>query len=167
MTLVLSILTVMPILKQKSLRILSWFSRSWGLLAIGMISLALRRRLMTILVRVGSTHLLFSKQSSNLSMYMPKRLGDKGQPCLTPILLLIYFNHPSVFLNLAIMFSYILIASALNSRSTFISSNLFLRFFLGTMSKDFLNSTKQQKSIGFSIAELLCNDPKGKNMVHI
>jgi hypothetical protein len=102
---------------------------------------------MTIPVRVGLIQPSFSKHSSNLSMYMPKRVGDKGQPCLTLILQLISFDQPSVFLNLAIMFSYILIAATLNSRGTFISSNLFQRFFLGTMSKDFIKSTKQQKRL--------------------
>jgi len=102
---------------------------------------------MTIPVTVVLTQLASSKQSSNLSMYMPKRVGDKGQPCLTPILQLIYFNQPSVFLNLEITFSYSLIASSLNSKGTFISSNLFQRFFLGTMSNAFLNSTKQQKRL--------------------
>jgi hypothetical protein len=102
---------------------------------------------MTIPVSVGLTQPFFSKHSSNLSMYMPKRVGDKGQPCLTPILQLISFDQPSMFLSLAITFSYILIAAALNSRDTFISSNLFQRFFLGTMSKAFLKSTKQQKRL--------------------
>jgi hypothetical protein len=147
MTLVLSILTVIPILEKKSLRILVWFSRSWGILAIKMISSAQRRILMTILVRVGMTQATFSSQSCNLSMYMPKRVWDKGQPYLTPILQLISFDHPSVFLNLTITLSYILIVGALNLRGTFISSNLFQRFFLGTMSNDFLKSTKQQKRL--------------------
>jgi hypothetical protein len=102
---------------------------------------------MTIPVRVGSTQLIFSNQSSNLSMYMPKMVGDKGQLCLTSILQLISFDQRSVFLNLAIMFSYIRIAVALNLRGTFISSSLFQRFFLGTMSKSFLKSTKQQKRL--------------------
>jgi hypothetical protein len=57
----------------------------------------------------------FSKQSSNLSIYIPKRVGDKGQPCLTMIFQLISFDYPSMFLNLAITFSYILIVAALNS----------------------------------------------------
>src|ERR1700689_2057823 len=80
-------------------------------------------------------------------MYMPKRVGDKGQPCLTLILQLISFDQPSMFLNLEITFSYILIATTLNLRGNFISSNLFQRFFLGTMSKAFLKSTKQQKRL--------------------
>ena len=98
---------------------------------------------MTIPVRVGPKQPSFSKQSSNLSMYMPKRVGDKGQPCFTPILELISFDQPSMF-YLTIMFPYILISTSLNSRDTFISSNLLQSFFLGTMSKDFLKSTKQQ-----------------------
>jgi len=147
MTLILSVLTIIPILDQQSLRILSLFSISWGLLAIRTILSAYRRRFMTILARVGPTQPSFSKKSSNLSMYMPKRIGDKGQPCLIPILNLIYFDHPLVFLNLEIMFSYILIATSLNLRGTFISSNLFQRFFLETMSKVFLKSSKQQKRL--------------------
>ena len=102
---------------------------------------------MTILVRVGPIQPSFSKQSSNLSMYMPKRVGEKGQPCLTLIFHLISFDQHLVFLNLAITFSYILIATTLNSRGTFISSNLFQRFFPGTMSKVFLKSTKKQKRL--------------------
>jgi len=99
---------------------------------------------MTIPLRLGPTQPTFSKHSSNLSAYMPKGVGDKGQPYLTPILQLISFDQPSLFLNLAITFSYILIATTLNSRGTFIYSILFKSFFQGTMTKDFLKSTKQQ-----------------------
>jgi hypothetical protein len=147
MTLVLSVLKIIPILEKKSLRILSWFSRSWGLLSIRTISSTLIRILMTIPVRVVPTQPYFSNHSCNLSMYMPKRVGDKGHPCLNLILQLISFDHPSVFLNIAIMFSYILIATTLNLRGTFISSNLFQNFFLGTMSKYFLKLRKQQNKL--------------------
>jgi hypothetical protein len=102
---------------------------------------------MTIQQDIGSTQPTSSKQPSNLSMYMPKKVGDKGQPCLTPILQLIYSDHPSVFLNLEITFSYNLIAVALNSKGTFSSSNLFQRLVLGTMSKYFLKSMKQQRRL--------------------
>src|ERR1700678_331614 len=101
---------------------------------------------MTIPMRIGFIQPVFSKKSFNMSMYMQKMVGDKGQPCLTSILQLISFDQPLVFLNLEIMFSYILIATTLNSRDTFISSNLFQRFFLGIMSKAFLKSMKQQKN---------------------
>ena len=121
---------------------------------------------MTLPVKVGPTQLDFSKQSSNLSMYMPKRVGDKGQPCFTQILQLISFDQPLVFLNLAITISYILIATTLNSRGTFISSNLFQGIFPRNHVKNFSKVNKTTKKIGFSFAELLCNDPKCNKMVH-
>jgi hypothetical protein len=92
--------------------------------------------------QVGPTQRASSKQSSNLSMYMPKRVGNKGQPYLNPILWLISSDHPSVFLNMEIMFSYKFITVVVNSKGTFSSSNLSQSFFLGTMSKYFLKSTK-------------------------
>ena len=64
---------------------------------------------------------------------------------------LISFNHPSFFLNLAMKFSYNLIATALNSKGTFSSYNMFHRLFLGTVSKAFLKSTKQQKRLDLSL----------------
>jgi hypothetical protein len=88
-------------------------------------------------MRVGLTQPTSSKHSSNLSMYMPKRVGDRGQPYLTPILKLISFDQPLVFLNLAITFSYNLTTIALNLKGTFISSNIFQRLDLGIMSKIF------------------------------
>jgi hypothetical protein len=76
---------------------------------------------------------------------MSKRVGDKGQPCLTPILQLISFDHPSAFLNLEITFSYNLIVATLNLKGTFVSFNLSQSFFLGIVIKRFLKSTKHQK----------------------
>ena len=58
---------------------------------------------------------------------------------------------PLIALKLAITFSYNLIAVSLSSKETFSSSNLFHRLFLGTVSKDFLNSTKQQKRLDLSL----------------
>jgi hypothetical protein len=80
-------------------------------------------------------------------MYIPKTVGGKGQPCLTPILQLISSNHPSVFLNMEIIFSYNLVATSLDLKDTFISSKLSQTFFLGTTSKVFLESTKQQQKM--------------------
>jgi hypothetical protein len=102
---------------------------------------------MIIPVRVESTQLASSKQSSNLSMYMPKMVEHKEQPCLTPILQLISFDQPSMFLNLTITFSYNLVVAVFNSKDTFISSNLSQRFFLIIASKAFLKSAKQQKKL--------------------
>ena len=85
-----------------------------------------------------------SKHLSSLSM---KRVGESGHPCLTPILQLISFDHPYVLLNLAMSLSYILIATTLNSKGTFSSSNLFHKLFLGIVSKAFLKSTKQKKRL--------------------
>ena len=82
---------------------------------------------------------------------MPNRVGERGQPCLTPILHLISFDHPSFLFNLAISFLYNLIAAALNSKGTFSSSNLFYTLFLGKASKAFLKSTKQQKRLDLSL----------------
>jgi hypothetical protein len=41
---------------------------------------------MTIPMRVVLTQPPSSKKYSNLSMYMTKRVGEKGQPSLNPIL---------------------------------------------------------------------------------
>jgi hypothetical protein len=107
---------------------------------------------MTIPVRVGPTQPAFSKQSSNLSMYMPKRVGDKGQPCLTLILQLISFDQPSVFLNLAIMFSYILIATSLKLERHFYLFQPIPKVFPRNHVKIFSKVNKATKKIGFSIA---------------
>src|ERR1700721_167525 len=82
---------------------------------------------------------------------MPNRVGERGKPCLTPMLHLISFDHPSLLFSLAITFSYNLIAAALNSRGTFSSSNLFQKLYLGTVSKAFLKSTKQQNKLDLSL----------------
>src|ERR1700728_1960736 len=82
---------------------------------------------------------------------MPNRVGERGQPCLTLMLHLISFNHPSLLFSLAIRFSYNIIAVALNSRGTFSSSNLFQRLYLGTVSKAFIKSTKQQNKLDLSL----------------
>ena len=60
-----------------------------------------------------------SKQPSNLLMYMKKRVWDRVKPCLTPILHLISFDQPSLFLKLVIKLSYNLITTTLNSKRTF------------------------------------------------
>ena len=44
-----------------------------------------------------------SRHSSSLSMYMPKRVGDRGHPFLTPIFHLMYLYHPLLVLSLAVM----------------------------------------------------------------
>ena len=82
---------------------------------------------------------------------MPKRVGERGQPCLTLILHLIFFEHPSLVLNLAMTFSYNLIGVDLNSRETFSSSNIFHSLFLGIVLKSFLKSTKQQNRLDLSL----------------
>jgi hypothetical protein len=102
---------------------------------------------MTIPTRVVSTQLASSKQPANLLMYMSKRAGDKRQPCLTPRLQLIYFNQPSMFLNLAITFSYILISRTLNLKGTFSSSNPSQGLVLGIVSNNFLKSQKQHMKL--------------------
>jgi hypothetical protein len=100
---------------------------------------------MIILARVGLTQLAASKQSSNLSMYMTKGVGNRGKPCLTSILQLIFYDHPSVLLNLTIMVAYKCVAMMLGSEGTFIPFNLFQWLVLGTVSKVFLKSMKQQR----------------------
>ena len=82
---------------------------------------------------------------------MPNKVGKRGKPCLNLLLHLISFNHPSLLLNLVMTFSYDLIAAALNLKGTFSSSNLFHRLFLGTVSKSFLKSTKQEKRLDLSL----------------
>ena len=82
---------------------------------------------------------------------MENRVGERGKPYLTPILHLIYFDHPSFLFNLEITFSYNLIATALSSKGTFSSSNLFHRLFLGTVLKAFLKPTKLKKGLDLSI----------------
>ena len=82
---------------------------------------------------------------------MPKRVGERGKPCLTPILNLIFFYHPSLFSNLAMTLSYNIIVAAFNLKGTFSTTNLFHRLFLGTVSKSFLNSMKQQKRLDLSL----------------
>jgi hypothetical protein len=104
--------------------------------------------MITILVRVGSVQPTSSKQYYNLSMYMPKRVRDKGQPCLSPILQLISSYHPSVFLKLSMKFSYNLTTTSLSSEGVFLSSNLIQRLVLGTVSFVFLKSMKQQRRLG-------------------
>ena len=93
-------------------------------------------------------------------------VGERGKPCLTLILHLIFFDHPSLVLNLIMKFSYNLIAAALNSKGTFSSSNVFHRLFLGTVSKAFLKSTKQQKRLDLSLRQGLHSYPKCNEMVH-
>ena len=99
-----------------------------------------------------------SKHFSSLPVQMPKSVGERGQPCLTPILQFIYGVHPSLFLNLEMTILYNLIATTLNSKGTLSSSSLFHRLFLGTISKAFLKSTKQQNRSHFY------NDPKCHNV---
>ena len=84
---------------------------------------------------------------------MPNRVGERGKPCLTPILHLISFYHRLLLLNLEIKFSYNLIVAALNSKGTFSSSNLFHRLFLGIVSKSFLKSTKKQNILDLSLRQ--------------
>lgn len=64
-----------------------------------------------------------SKHDSNLSIEMPKRVGDKEQLCLTPIL--ISSNQPLLFLNSTITFSYNLIVASLVSKG-----NLYLFWYI-------------------------------------
>lgn len=80
---------------------------------------------MAIPMSMGPTQPVSSKYSSSLPIYMPKRVGDKGHPCLTQILHLISSDQPSVVLSLAITFSYNLVRTTLNLRGTIISSSLF------------------------------------------
>jgi hypothetical protein len=81
--------------------------------------------MMTISMTVGLPCPTSSEQPSNLSMYMPKRVGDRRQPCLTLYLQLVSYDQPLVFLNLIITFSYNFIALG-----TLNSSNLFQRLLL-------------------------------------
>jgi len=60
---------------------------------------------------------------------------------------LIYSDQPLVFLKLVMAFLYNLIATSLNLKGTFSFSNLFHKLFLGTVSKSFLKSKKQQKRL--------------------
>lgn len=106
--------------------------------------------MMIILVGVGSTQPTSSQHYSKLSMYMPKRVGNKGQPFLTPILQLIYSNQPLMILNSAIEFSYNLVTTTFNSRRTSISSNLFQRF-VGNNVKSFFEVHKAKKEVDFTM----------------
>ena len=98
---------------------------------------------MAILANDMPTQQASFKQPSSLSMQIPKREREMGKPCLTPILQLMSFDQPLMFLNLAITFSYIFITTTLNLKGTIDSSNLFHKLFLGIVSKAFLKSTKQ------------------------
>ena len=100
---------------------------------------------MTIRVRGIQAKHTSSKQPSNLSIYMPKRAGDWGQPLLTPILKSIYFDETSVFLILEVRFSYNLMAISLNSKGTFGSSNIFQCLVFDTLSNALLKSMKKHK----------------------
>jgi hypothetical protein len=97
--------------------------------------------MMIVPVRVRMTQPTFSKKSSNLSMCMLKRVGDKGQPYLNPI------YKPPVFLKLVITFSYNLISISLNSKGTFIYSILFQRLDLCIVLKYFLMSMKKHRRL--------------------
>ena len=134
--------------EKKSLKSISCLSRSDGHLVRRTISSAQKRWMMTILAKIVLAQPTSSKQTS---IKIPKRVGERGQPCLTSILHLIFFYHPSLVLNLVMTFSYNLIVMTLNSKGTFSSSNLFHRLFLGTVSKAFLKSTKQHKRLDLSL----------------
>ena len=88
-----------------------------------------------------------NKQPSNLWMYIPETIRERGKPCSTPILQLIYQYQPSVFLNLGMIFLYKLIATTIDSKGTFTSTNLFHKLILGFVSKSYLKTTKQQKGL--------------------
>jgi hypothetical protein len=91
-----------------------------------------------------------------------KKGKEQGTPFLTMMLQLISSDHALVLLNLEITFSYNLVTTTLNSKGTFISSNLFLRKCVKSFSK--FNEIKQE--IGFIIVTLLYNDPKSNKVVH-
>lgn len=76
--------------------------------------------MMIIPTKVVLVQLASSKQPSSLSTYMSKRVGERGQPCVTLILQIISSNQPLVFLNLAMTFSYNLITTTLNLKRTFV-----------------------------------------------
>ena len=57
---------------------------------------------MTNPTNVMPTQPASSIYSTNLSIYFPKIVGYRGQPCLTPMLQLISSHQPSLFLNLLI-----------------------------------------------------------------
>ena len=78
-------------------------------------------------------------------------MGERGKPCLTPILQLISFYYPLLVLNLEMTFSYNLIAETLNSEGTFSSYDLVRRLFISIVSKPFLKSTKKQKRLDLSL----------------
>ena len=54
--------------------------------------------MVTIPSKVVLAHTASSKNHSRLSIYMPKKVGERGNPCLTPILQVIYFDNPLVLL---------------------------------------------------------------------
>jgi hypothetical protein len=57
---------------------------------------------------------------------------------------IISFNQLLVFRNVVLTFSYNLIQKSLNSKGTSKSSNILQRLFLGTLSKNLLESKKQK-----------------------
>jgi len=91
--------------------------------------------MMIVLSRVRLTQPTSSKQPSNLLMYIPKWVMDMRLPFLTTILQSITFYQCSTFINLAIMFSYNLIATTINLKWTFNSFNIFQRLVEDTLSK--------------------------------
>jgi len=82
--------------------------------------ISVEKKDMNIATSVCITQLASSKQPSNLSMYMPNRVGNKGQQFLTPLLQLISSNQHLVVLNLEINFSHNLITIAFNSKGIFL-----------------------------------------------
>ena len=82
--LVLLVLTCIPIALQKCLRAYKCICNPWADLEINTISSAYKRSFITNSSnRTPSPRCRFS-HSSNLSIYRPKRVGDRGKPCLTP-----------------------------------------------------------------------------------
>lgn len=70
---------------------------------------------MMIPLSMGIAYPTYSKEPSSLSMSISKRVMDKRNPFLTLILQLIYYDHPSVILSLAITFSLNIFTTTLNS----------------------------------------------------
>jgi hypothetical protein len=105
--------------------------------------------------RVG-TQPAFSKQSSNLSMYMPKISRGQGTTLFDSNIAVNFFQN-------------VLIHPYCNNPQLERHFYLFQpipKVFPRNHVKSFSKVNKTTKKIGFSIVELLCNDPKGNKMVH-
>ena len=84
----IALLTCIPIALQKCSRAYKCICNPWADLEINAISSAYKRSFITNSPNQTPSPPCKVSHSSSLSIYRPKRVGDRGQPCLTPMSLL-------------------------------------------------------------------------------